>query len=133
MLVQALTVLDHPAFAGLFGPQALAEVPLAARVGDQVIAGTADRLLVTETEVTVLDFKTARRPPLSLDEVPEATLRQMAAYVAALEAIYPARAVRAAVLYTQAPLLIALPPERMAAYKARFDARQESFAPPPVD
>ena len=46
--------------------------------------------------VTVVDFKTARRPPASLAEVPEATLRQMAAYVAALEAIYPGRAVRAA-------------------------------------
>ena len=133
MLARTLGVLAHPDFAELFGPDALAEVPLAASVAGQVIAGTADRLLVTETEVTVLDFKTARRPPASLEEVPEATLRQMAAYVAALEAIYPGRAVRAAVLYTQTPQLIALPLELMAAYKARFDARQESFALPPVD
>lgn len=57
----------------------------------------------------------------------------MAAYVAALEAIYPGRTVRAGVIYTQTPQLIALPPELMAQYKARFDAGQESFAPPPVD
>ncbi len=133
MLARALGVTEQPAHAALFGQQALAEVPLAATVAGQVIAGTADRLLVTENEVTVLDFKTARRPPSSLAEVPEATLRQMAAYVAALEAIYPGRAVRAAVLYTQTPLLIALPGELMARYKARFDAGQESFALPPVD
>jgi ATP-dependent helicase/nuclease subunit A len=133
MLARTLAVLDHPAFAALFGPQALAEVPLAATVAGQVIAGTADRLLVTGSEVTVLDFKTARRPPASLAEVPQATLRQMAAYVAALEAIYPGRAVRAAVLYTQTPQLIALPPGQMAAYKARFEERQESFVLPPVD
>jgi len=133
LLAVSFAVIEAPEFADLFGPNALAEVPLAATVGGQVIAGTADRLLVTETTVTVLDFKTARRPPGSVDEVPEATLRQMAAYVAALEAIYPDRQVRAAVLYTQTPQLIALPPETMADYKARFDARQESFALPPVD
>ncbi len=133
MLAQALAVLEHPDFTELFGPDALAEVPLAAAVSGQVIAGTADRLLVIEREVTVLDFKTARRPPASLEEVPEATLRQMAAYVAALEAIYPDRKVRAAVLYTQTPQLIALPGELMDAYKARFDTGQESFALPPVD
>lgn len=133
ILARALDVIDHPDFAPVFGPQALAEVPLAATVGGQVIAGTADRLLVSGEEVTVLDFKTARRPPAALAEVPEPTLRQMAAYVAALEAIYPGRRVRAAVLYTQTPQLIALPPELMADYKARFDGGQESFAPPPVD
>lgn len=133
MLAVSLAVLDAPEYAELFGPDALAEVPLAAIVGGQVVAGTADRLLVTAETVTVLDFKTARRPPAALDDVPEATLRQMAAYVAALEAIYPDRAVRAAILYTQAPRLIALPAELMTRYKARFDAGQESFAQPPVD
>lgn len=129
----ALAVVEHPDFAGLFGPDALAEVPLAATVGGQVIAGTADRLLVTDKIVTVLDFKTARHPPCSLEAVPSAVLRQMAAYVAALEVIFPGREVRAAIVYTQTPQLIALPPELMEQYKARFDAGQESFALPLVD
>lgn len=133
MLARALAVLDSPEFGPLFGPDAIPEVPLAATVAGQVIAGTADRLLITEHRITVLDFKTARRPPGSLEDMPEATLRQMAAYVAALETIYPAREVRAAVLYTQTPQLIALPPDLMARYKARFKTRQESFALPPVD
>lgn len=133
VLARALAVIRETAFAAMFGPEALAEVPLAATVAGKVIAGTADRLLVTDNAVTVLDFKTARRPPASLVEVPETTLRQMAAYVAALETIYPDRPVRAAVLYTQTPLLIALPPEMMAAYKARFDIPEESFPYPPVD
>lgn len=133
ILAHALDVLSTPEFGAIFGPQALAEVPLAATVGGQVIAGTVDRLLVSETEVMVLDFKTARRPPQSVQEMPETTLRQMAAYVAALEAIYPGRPVRAAVIYTQTPQLIVLPEELMGAYKARFDAGQESFALPLVD
>ena len=49
----SLAVLDTPDFTELFGPHALAEVPLAATVGGQVIAGTVDRLLVTPDAVTV--------------------------------------------------------------------------------
>lgn len=115
MLAKALAVLAHPDWQDLFSPQALAEVPLAARVGKQVIAGTADRLLVRGDSVLVADFKTARRPPSSLDEVPRSTLKQMAAYAAALQVIYPGKRIEAAVLYTQTPQLIAIPPEVLTA------------------
>ena len=115
---RVLSVLDDPEFARVFGPCALAEVPLAATVGSEVIAGIADRLLVTREEVTVVDFKSARRPPQSLESIPASTVRQMAAYVAALEAIYPDRMVRAAVLYTQTPRLFALPAALLEAHKA---------------
>ncbi len=98
-----------------------------------MVVGVADRLLVTAERVTVVDFKTARRPPASLEQVPDQTLRQMAAYVAALEAIYPGRSIRAALLYTQTPQLIALPADLLAAHKARLSAPQESFALPPVE
>jgi ATP-dependent helicase/nuclease subunit A len=57
----------------------------------------------------------------------------MAAYVAALEAIYPGTPVEAGVLYTQTPQLFVLPAETMAAYKARFETGQQSFAPSPID
>jgi ATP-dependent helicase/nuclease subunit A len=129
MLAAALGVLDHPAFATLFSPQALAEVPLAATVGGIVVAGTADRLLIEDARITVVDFKTTRRPPTSAEAVPTATLRQMAAYVAALEAIYPGREVRAGVLYTHGPVLFDLPPDRLAAHKAGLQEAQQSYLP----
>ena len=127
ILSQELAVLASPDWAELFSTKALAEVPLAATVDGQVIAGTADRLLVEPDRVLVADFKTARRPPASLAEVPVSTLRQMAAYVAALGAIYPGRRIEAAVLYTQTPLLIALPPELLEAHKPGLMASQESL------
>ncbi|MXP46815.1 double-strand break repair helicase AddA [Altererythrobacter luteolus] len=127
----AIRVIGDASFAALFSDQALAEVPLAATVDGQVVAGIADRLLVTASEVTVVDFKTARRPPETLSQVPEATIRQMSAYGAALQAIYPDKAVRAALLYTQTPKLIEIPAEMMAAGKSRLSTRQESF--PPMD
>ncbi|MEO1730031.1 MAG: double-strand break repair helicase AddA [Pseudomonadota bacterium] len=127
MLTSALSVLDTPDFAEIFSPGALAEVPLSATVNGVVIAGTADRLLVREDTVTVVDFKTMRRPPTSEKDVPPATLKQMAAYVAALEAIYPGRIIRAGVLYTQTPQLIELPEALLAAHKDQLGTAQESY------
>ena len=133
MLDRALTVLGEPGFAGIFGPDALAEIPLAATVEGQVIMGTADRLLITPGKVTVIDFKTARRPPATLDAIPGSTMRQMAAYVAALRVIYPGREIEAGVLYTQTPQLIVLLPASLEAYKSAFSKRQESFPLPTVE
>lgn len=124
MLESALAVLDHPEWAEVFGPGTLAEVPVAAVVGGAVIAGTIDRLCVDGERVRIVDFKTARRPPASLEEVPRAVLRQMAAYAAALEATWPGRTVEAALLYTQAPRLIAIPADVLAAHKPDLAATQ---------
>ncbi|MEP7221128.1 MAG: double-strand break repair helicase AddA [Novosphingobium sp.] len=127
MATSALGVLANDEWADLFSADALAEVPIAALVGERVVAGTIDRLLIQPDRIRLVDYKTARRPPASLAEVPPAILRQMAAYVAALEAAYPGRAVEAAVLYSQTPALIAIPPDVIAAHKPELQAPQESF------
>lgn len=131
ILDAALKVLAEPDFAPIFSPSALAEVPLAATVDGQVVAGIADRLLVTAERITIVDFKTARRPPRSIDQVPIATIKQMAAYVAALAVIYPERTITAALLYTQTPQLIAIPAELLAAQTPSADSnlstKQQSF------
>ena len=67
-----------------------------------------DRLLVGETEVLVVDYKTNREPPASEADIPAAYVRQMAAYRAALQAIYPEKSIRCALLWTAAPRLIEL-------------------------
>ena len=133
MLRSALGVLDDPRFADLFSPSALAEVPVAATVDGQVIAGNMDRLLIEDAHVTVVDYKTTRAPPADLASVPAGVLSQMGAYAAALAAIYPDRDVRAAVLYTHGPTLIDIPADVLAAHKPVVSGRQESFAVPSVE
>jgi ATP-dependent helicase/nuclease subunit A len=128
MLASVLGVLSEPGWQEIFSPAALVEVPLAATVGGQVIAGTADRLLIERDRVLVVDFKTARRPPAGLADVPLSTMRQMAAYSAALETIYPGRSVEAAVLYTQTPRLVPIPASLLAEHKAALAVREQSFA-----
>jgi ATP-dependent helicase/nuclease subunit A len=72
------------------------------------VAGTVDRLLVEPTRVRVIDFKTGIRVPGSAIEVPRPHLAQMTAYAEALRAIFPAKSVEAALLYTAGPKLIVL-------------------------
>lgn len=124
----ALGVRADPRFADLFGPDALAEAPIAAVVaGGHVVSGTADRLLVSDDKVLVVDFKTGRRAPDRLDAVPPYHIRQMAAYVAALEVVFPGRRVEAGLLYTAGPVLFALPDDLVAAHKPGFAAVEQSL------
>ena len=117
----ALAVTEDPRFAELFGPDALGEAPIAAVVADGVVvSGTVDRLVVLPDRVRVVDFKTGRRAPASLEDVPPYHLRQMSAYVAALRVIFPERAVEAALLYSAGPVLYALPEALLAAHKPGY-------------
>ena len=116
MLFAAAASTNH-----LFTPGSLAEVPIAATFGERVIVGTVDRLLVEEDRVLVVDYKTARRPPQSLGEVPRPILRQMAAYAAALEQVWPGKRIDVALLYTATPHLIAVPAEVLEEHKRGLD------------
>ena len=98
-------LLGDERFAGLFGPNSLAEAPIAATLPDgRVIAGTVDRLLVEEGRVRVVDYKTGRAPATE-DEIPVSHRQQMRAYVEALSVIFPGRTVEAALLYTSSATL----------------------------
>ena len=117
MVADACAIIADPAFADIFGPNALAEAPIAAVVGGDVVAGTVDRLLVTADRIVAVDFKTGRRVPGDTTSIPQHHLLQMAAYVAALEIIFPGRTIEGALLYTSGPKLMPLPPSLLAAHK----------------
>lgn len=114
---QITAVLKNPDWAPLFSKAARGEVPLAALVGTTVISGRVDRLLVEPDLVRLVDFKTGRKVPASEAEVPVPQLRQMAHYVAALEAIFPGRRVEASLLYTAGPAMITLSDRVVAPHK----------------
>jgi ATP-dependent helicase/nuclease subunit A len=110
-------VIDNPEWTDFFGVDAHSEVPLAAVVGETVITGRVDRLVVSEGVVRVLDFKTGRIIPRSAESLPVATLRQMAHYVAALELIFPEHKVEASLLFTHGPVMMMLRDIDLAAHK----------------
>jgi len=101
-------ILCDDQFAALFGPNSLAEAPIAATLPDgRVIAGTVDRLLVEQDRVLVIDYKTGRVPELR-EGIPSSHRLQMQAYSEALSVIFPGRRVEAALLYTAAARLFEL-------------------------
>ena len=100
-----LSVLDDPAAADLFAPDSLAEVPVSGVIGSRVINGKIDRLAVSENEVRLIDYKSGRVIPRDIRETPQAYIRQMAAYKALIEKIYPDKNIRCFLLWTEAPKL----------------------------
>jgi ATP-dependent helicase/nuclease subunit A len=131
LVTTALGVLDDPQFAAVFAPEALAEAPVAAVVGDIVVTGTVDRLLVSDSEVLIVDFKTGRRVPATAEAIDPYYLRQMGAYVAALQCVFPGRPVRAALLYTEGPKLLPIPDRIIALHapKAELSLNGDGAAP----
>jgi ATP-dependent helicase/nuclease subunit A len=114
---ETLRLLADPAFAPLFGPGSRPETPIVGELpGGFAIAGQIDRLLVGDSEVLVVDFKTNRPAPRTPAETAEPYLRQMAAYHLALGKIYPGKSVRCALVWTEEPRLMELPGELLAAY-----------------
>lgn len=118
---ETTAILADARFSPLFAPGSLAEAPVAGRIGDRVVAGQVDRLAITDTAVLVADFKTNRPPPERVEDVPPLYLRQMAAYRDVLRAVFPARAVRCALVWTYAARMMELP-----------DALLDAHAPAPI-
>ena len=75
-------------------------------LGGRGLAGQIDRLVVTADAVMIVDYKTLRPPPRDEAAVPSAYLDQLAAYRAAIGAIYPGRQIRCALLWTEGPRLM---------------------------
>jgi ATP-dependent helicase/nuclease subunit A len=109
----ALRIIGDLRFAPLFQPSSRAEVSLTGTVdlrGKSVpVAGQIDRLVVTESEVLIADYKTNRPAPKRIADVPLAYVQQLALYRALLRHLYPDKVVCAALIWTETPDLMELP------------------------
>ena len=114
ILRQVLTILNDLIFAEAFAPGSRAEVPIVgriARTGAPAIAvsGRVDRLAVTRDGVLIVDYKSDQSVPPGLAAVPPDHAAQLTFYAAVLARIYPAKTIRAALLFTAGPLVIEVP------------------------
>jgi ATP-dependent helicase/nuclease subunit A len=119
-----IAILERPQFADLFGPDSQAEVPVVGLIGEYALSGQIDRLVVGEREILIVDYKSLRPPPTDEAEIPAAYLRQLAAYRTAVALIYPGRAVRCALLWTDGPSLMEVSPDLLTQW-----APDERFTP----
>ena len=105
---EAQNILLDPTLRYLFDDTGLSEVAITADLGDARLHGVIDRLVFTDDAILAVDFKTNQTVPHSPEACPEGILRQMAAYLVALQQIYPDRRVQTAVLWTNAAQLMLL-------------------------
>jgi ATP-dependent helicase/nuclease subunit A len=112
LVEQALSLLNSPRFGALFGENSRAEVPIVGTVthaGKTVrVSGQIDRLAVTENAILIGDYKTNRPAPQRIEKVPDVYKGQLALYRAVLAKLYPGRAIRAALIWTEVPDLMEL-------------------------
>jgi ATP-dependent helicase/nuclease subunit A len=101
-----LALIDDPRFAAVFATGSRAEVSIVGRLelpGRPLVSGQIDRMVVTDGEVLIVDFKTNHTPPSKAADAPPVYVRQLALYRAVLQKLYPQRTVRAALLWTETP------------------------------
>ncbi|MEP3347126.1 MAG: double-strand break repair helicase AddA [Litoreibacter sp.] len=112
LLPIALSVVNAPALSPIFAQGALAEVTLTAKLpslGGQAALGTIDRLIIEDTRILAVDFKSNVVVPASPEQTPSGILAQMGAYLEMLEQLYPQKTVEVAILWTQSAQLMPLP------------------------
>jgi ATP-dependent helicase/nuclease subunit A len=107
----ALALIEDERFAHAFAPGSRAEVSIVGRLDrpgrpQALVSGQIDRLVVTEREVLIVDYKTNHAPPKTPAEAPQGYVRQLALYRAVLARLYPQKGVRAALLWTETPELM---------------------------
>jgi ATP-dependent helicase/nuclease subunit A len=128
LAAEVLAVLAEEKFAALFAPGSRAEVAIVGRLvrpggGAVLVSGQIDRLVVTPTEVWIVDYKTNHAPPRREADAPAAYRRQLALYRAVLRGLYPTLPVRAALLWTESV-------EMMELSAAALDAELAPFSLP---
>ena len=112
---RVIAIIEHPDYAAWFEGGGLAEIPLMAELGGEgLLAGQVDRIVVREKDVLILDYKSDRAPPKDVAAVPLAYIAQLAAYRTALARVFPHKTVTAALLWTEVPHLMIIPPEMLA-------------------
>lgn len=109
LLAEADAVLTDPGLHHIFSRDALVEAPVTATIEGLRIHGVIDRLIVSETAIHAIDFKSNAIVPEDVGDCPEGILRQMGAYARALEQIYPDRRIALSILWTRTARLMALP------------------------
>jgi len=111
---EALSVTESSAFAAAFGVNSRAEAPVVGEVLGMQVRGVVDRLVVEQSRVLVLDFKTDRPAPMDPNLTPQEYVLQLALYAEVLKQIFPKKALNCALLWTEAPRLMELSAAQLA-------------------
>ncbi|MDX1824387.1 MAG: PD-(D/E)XK nuclease family protein, partial [Thiohalomonadales bacterium] len=111
---EARDVWQHPTLQAFFNPahinQAFNEVPVLYQDKNSTVHGIIDRLVVTEKEALVIDYKTHRNAnPDNLQNIAEAYFSQLRYYREGVQRLWPSLPVRAFLIFTACAGVVELP------------------------
>ena len=112
-ITTALKVINFPCLSEIFSENAFVEAPLNGTVKengiDREVRARVDRLVVSDKEVIIADFKTDKRPPKKFDDIEETYQKQMNLYYKLIKKIYPKHIIRCMLIWTEGPKIIKFP------------------------
>ena len=122
VIEDVLRVIGDPQLARLFGADSVAEVSVNGFVGKVAVSGQIDRFHVSDNDIILGDFKTGAKPD---GAVPSTYAQQMALYAKLLQDIYPMKAIRTLLIWTESSVVQEVTPDERDAAMDAFLALQE--------
>ena len=98
---EVTALLNNPDFTDIFGSNSYAEVPISGDLRGQKFNGQIDRLIITDTTLTIIDFKSNRSVPKTKEEIPEIYIAQLGVYKDLLQQVYPNHTVECALIWVK--------------------------------
>lgn len=86
-------------YGEFFGPSSRAEVPFRVMLKEGLVSGVMDRVMITETHVHIIDYKTAHRFPRGDADMMARYQAQVSLYKKAMQALYPDKIIEASLLW----------------------------------
>jgi ATP-dependent helicase/nuclease subunit A len=114
---KAMSILTRPELANIFSANSRAEVPFlvtAQRDSAPIqLAGRIDRLVIDDTRVLVIDYKSDMSVPGGPGDVPGPYRTQLGLYALVAGQLFPGRSVEASILWTALESLMILPSDQL--------------------
>lgn len=124
---KAIAILNRGDLAPIFAVNSRAEVPFlveAERDGSPIrLSGRIDRLVIDDSGVLVIDYKSDMSVPGGPGDVPEPYLTQLGLYALVASQLFPGRNVEAAILWTGLESLMILPSDLLVEATKGFTLR----------
>ncbi|WP_373505229.1 double-strand break repair helicase AddA [Aestuariivirga sp.] len=109
---ELIALIGNPMFVELLSGEGSSEVPLITQgAAGRPERRRIDRLVRTASGILIADYKTDRSVPATPEACNPEYLSQMATYRNALRLIHPGEALRVCLVWTETPLLMAIPDE----------------------
>ncbi|MCP8883057.1 double-strand break repair helicase AddA [Devosia sp. XJ19-1] len=127
LIDKAIAILSDPGLVHLFGPNSRAELPFRLQANQRGklvwLSGRIDRVVVDDSGVLVVDYKSDATVPQSAADVPRNYLTQLGLYALVAGQLFPGRPIRAAILWTALESLMNLPDGLLETARSDFTLR----------